>query len=158
MNQMYLLFCMISIFLAAETDSFAQSLEEGLKSSNQQVRCDAYYELFGTGEGSKNFKPEMLYGKTTRQIHELLGDPTSIWTLEYKDTRWLRVWYVFDTCPTEFSNEMKESCKKGGRFGPSLLFRNGKSVSENVFGEETGERRYSVTPEHLRFKKGGTFP
>jgi hypothetical protein len=158
MNQFVWLFSIVSTSLFLADHSPIQSLEQRLKSSDQQVRCDAFYELFGSGEGFKNFRTEKLHGKTTDEIHEMLGEPTSIGILEHKETKWLEVHYRFEVCPTKGSNEEKESCKKGWRYGPSLVFRNGISVEWTSWSEETGEKYYSVTPEHLRFKKGGTFP
>ena len=157
MNNRYVILSIISIFLLIAGQISAQSLRERLRSSDSQVRCDAFYELFGRAEDRRNSTIE-IYGKTTKEIHELLGEPTSTFILEYNKTRWLRIQFLFESCPTGALVEEKESCKKGWRFGPSLLFRDGISVSSQVFSDETGESRYSVTPEHLKFKKGGSFP
>ena len=151
MNKNYLILSIIPILLAIVGQAPAQTLRERLRSSDAQVRCDAFYELFGDAENRRQTSIE-LYGKTTKEIQKLIGEPTATAVLEYKETSWLRVQFLFEVCPT------KEPCKEGWRFGPSLLFRNGKSVPWQVFSDETGEGRYSVTPEHLRFKKGGTFP
>ena|GEM_PF-1278680 len=158
MNHNVLFFSIVLISLFIKSCAPAQSLEERLKSSNQQVRCDAFYELFGIVDGSKNFRTEMLYGKTTKQIHELLGEPTSTYILEYEDTKWLSPHYEFELCPTIASNEFKEAFKKGWRFAPSVIFRNGISVPYSVWSKETRVGNYPIAPEHLRFKKGGAFP
>ena len=151
MNKNYFILSIITILLAIGGQAPAQTLRQRLRSSDAQVRCDAFYELFAVAE-DKRHAPIELYGKTTKEIQELLGEPTSTSILEYKETSWLNVQFLFEVCPT------KQPCKKGWRYGPSLLFRNGLSVPWQIFSDETGAERYSVTPEHLRFKKGGIFP
>jgi hypothetical protein len=149
----------LSILLFAGGRAQGQSLQERLKSSDPQVRCDAFYELFdGGGEPSKKEHLEMLNGKSTAEIYDLLGKPTSIGVLEYKGIKWLLPNYVFEVCPTKAPNDAQEACKQGWRYGPSILFRNGISVPHSKFDRETGATRYSVPPEHLRFKRGGQFP
>src|SRR5215831_7759542 len=158
MSRTWHLFFIICISLLAGDGFLTQSSMERLKSSDQQQRCDAFYEIFGDGVSGEIKKSTLIYGKTTKKIHELLGDPTSIYTLEYKSIKWQRVIYLFDICPTKASIDVKAACKKGWKYGPSVLFRNGISVPESVFSVETDERIYSVTPEHLTFRKGGVFP
>lgn len=157
MKNRYVIPSLIPIFLLIVGQTPAQSLRERLRSSDSQTRSDAFYELFGGTDDGRTF-PIEIYGKTTKEIHELLGDPTSTFILEYNKTRWLRIQFLFESCPTEALVEEKDSCEKGWRFGPSLLFRDAISVPFQVFSNETGADRYSVTPEHLRFKKGGSFP
>jgi hypothetical protein len=158
MNRTWHLFFITGIFLLAGDGFITQSSVERLKSSDLQLRCDAFYEIFGNGVSGETVKSSLIYGKTTKKVHELLGDPTSIYTLEHKSIKWLRISYLFDICPTKASIDEKAACKKGWRYSPSVLFRNGISVPKSVFAEETGEGHYSVTPEHLTFRKGGVFP
>ena len=147
------------ILLLVGNSAKAQPLQERLMSSDLQVRCDAFYELFdGTGEPSQKEHIQRLYGKTTKEIYDFLGKPTSVGVLEYKGIKWLLVSYVFEICPTRAPADAQEACKQGWRYGPSVLFRKGISVPHSQMDKETDLMRYSVPPEHLRFKSGGQFP
>jgi hypothetical protein len=150
-------FCIFLLFILKGYCQ-TQSLEQRLKSTDPQVRCDAFYEVFGGGEPSSGLQAEMLYGKSTKHIYELLGKPSSVGVLEYKGVSWLQVTYLFDECPTNSSQVFKESHKKGWRFGPALFFRNGISVPFDEWGRVTGALSTSMMPEYLRFKEGGQFP
>ncbi len=158
MRRSWRLFFLPCIFLLTG-DGFPKQLSvERLKSPDQQLRCDAFYEIFGFGVSVEIVKSRLIYGKTTKKVHELLGDPTLIYTLEYKGIKWLRADYLFDICPTKAPMAFEAAYKKGWRYSPSVLFRNGISAPDNVFWKETDIGLYSVTPEHLSFRKGGVFP
>jgi hypothetical protein len=148
-------FCIFLLFILKGYCQ-TQSLEQRLKSTDQQVRCDAFYEVFGGGEPSNDFQAEKLYGKSTKQIYDFLGKPSSVGVLEYKGVNWLQVTYHFDVWPTK--DKFKEYHEKGWRFSPALFFRNGKSVPSSEWGKETAALSTSITPEHMRFKVGGQFP
>jgi hypothetical protein len=137
----------------------AQSLQQGLISSDPQVRCDAFHELFGD-EGEPRLKEhrELIYGKTTRQIYDSLGTPTFVGVLEHEGIQWLQVRYLFEVYPRKAPGYAKRAYQKGWRFGPSLTFRNGISVRDHEFNREVLILGTPLTPEHLRFKKGGQFP
>lgn len=132
------------------------------KSSDAQARCDAFYDLFspdGVVNYEDNTKLRRLLGASTRQIHELLGEPTLIRTLNYKGVQWITVDYdFFDTCPSAAWPRMREAWQKyGWHFAPQLVFRNGVVVSHETMKVEL-EYFYQGPPEHWRFKEGGVFP
>jgi hypothetical protein len=148
-------FCVL-LLLIPNVSCQIRPLEQRLKSTDPQVRCDAFYEVFGSLEPRHKFQDEMLYGKSTQQIYELLGKPSRVGVLEYKGVNWLQATYLFDVWPTK--DKSKEYYKKGWRYSPGLFFRNGISVPSTEWGRETGVYSTSIPPEHLRFKDGGQFP
>jgi hypothetical protein len=150
-------FCAFLLFIL-NISCQTRSLEQRLKSTDPQVRCDAFYEVFGSGELRSDFQSEKLHGKSTKQIYELLGKPSRVGVLEYKGVNWMEISYLFDECPTNSPQEFKEMHKKGWRIRPSLIFRNGISVTKNEWARETGVFSTSIPPEHLRFKDGGQLP
>jgi hypothetical protein len=131
-------------------------LADRLKSPDPQVRCDAFHHLFGdfSGPGEKPTRAA-LYGKTTREIYDLLGAPSSLATLDHDGVQWLRISYRFEVCPEGGDHEAWE---RGWRYSPGIVFRNGISVPPSTVDEELGLYRYSAPPQHLRFKEGGCFP
>jgi hypothetical protein len=149
----------VVFILSAPVGAQAQPLGERLKSPDPQVRCDAFYEIFdGAGDPSRKEHVELLHGKSTAEIYDLLGKPTFIGVVKYKGIRWLQVNYVFEVCPTRAPGEFQAACKQGWRYGPSITFRNGTSVPYSKFAQETEVYRYSIPPDYLLFKKGGQFP
>lgn len=128
-------FPIISVLLLIQIGTSGQSLRERLRSTEAQVRCDAFYELFHPGEDKE--PPLEIYGKSTKEIHELLGDPTATLVLEYRGVKWLMVQYLFEKCPTIASPAQKKSCDEGWRFGPAVFFRNNISVPYQVYSDET---------------------
>lgn len=137
----------------------AQSLQVRLTSSDPQVRCDAFYELFdGAGKPTHKEHIEKLYGKTTKQIYDSLGKPSFVGVLEHEGIKWLQVSYLFEVCPSKSPKGAQRAYKKGWRYSPSIIFRNGISVIENEFDREVLTIGYQLIPEHLLFKRGGQFP
>ena len=145
-----LVLCIVSV-TGCHTDS-----PSNLKSPDSQIRCDAFHNLFGdlAGPGEKQTR-KGLYGKTTKEIHALLGDPTSVATLEHKGNRWLQISYRFEVCPTKGG---RDAWEKGWRYSPTVVFRNGISVPPSRLDEELELHKYSIPPQHLKFKEGGRFP
>lgn len=130
-----------------------------LRSPDPQVRCDAFHELFGDLEGTDE-KPsrKMLYGKTTREIHALLGEPSSVSSLIYNGASWLSVSYMFQVCPTKGS---RTAWEKGWRYSPAVVFRNGIAAPYDTFAKEVGVGPWGIAstiPEAKRFRPGGVFP
>lgn len=133
----------------------------GLRSPDPQTRCDAFHRYFnGAGEPDERDTTiqNQLYGKTTTEIHALLGDPTSVGHLEYNGVRWLEIIYRFDVCPTEASPGSHRQWKEGWRYSPSVIFRNGISVKFKAYADELKIFEYQIAPKHLTFKEGGSFP
>jgi len=133
-----------------------EKLEE-FKSPDPQVRCNAFYELFGDSEKSKLMHSQ-LYKKTTKEVYDLLGKPSHVFVLEHKGVKWLRVDYQFEVCPSAASKEEREAWEKGWQFAPMIFFRNGVSVPFKVMVKELELFRYQAIPENLQFKAGGSFP
>ena len=154
---------LITIAMMVVMSGCCHSVNHGsiYKSSDAQVRCDAFYALFTPNGSAINFEDETklrrLLGASTRQIHELLGDPTWVGTLNYRGVHWTEVSYKFDTFPSAEPAQMRQAWREGWRYAPTLVFRNGALVSRKTMDVEL-ENFYQAPPEHLRFKQGGVFP
>jgi hypothetical protein len=149
----------MAAMLAAAGCGQPLGLSPALRSSDPQARCDAFYDLFGTGqdlEDNPRLKP--LLGKSTKEIHRLLGKPSHVGTLDYRGLHYVEVLYRFDQCPSQAPPEERKAWEKGWRFGWSLVFRNGVLIPRAWMDDELQLVWYSMTPERLGFKPGGAFP
>ncbi|PIQ83951.1 MAG: hypothetical protein COV75_04945 [Candidatus Omnitrophica bacterium CG11_big_fil_rev_8_21_14_0_20_63_9] len=142
----------VGVFLAAMPGHAEQ------RARLDQPRCDSLYEVLGDNTEDPRSRWAELYGKTTHEVHTLLGDPTTVSILELQGVRWLRISYECEGCPAGASAEAQAACADGWRYGPHVYFRNGTAVSAQQFLNETGAIAYPAEPEHLKFKTSSAFP
>lgn len=124
-----------------------------LDAIDDQQRCDELYRLVHSERWAA------LAGSSSEEVHELLGPPTSVETLEHEGHVWTLIRYDCKLAPSEASQEERASYEQGMRFAPTLLFRDGVCVPYQAYLDEVlGGQRFAVVPEELRFRPGGSFP
>lgn len=118
-----------------------------------QERADHFYGLVRSGQW------EALAGRGAEEIVALLGPPSDVWVLEHEGHRWQRIVYRFDAVPSRATDEEREAHRKGMRFTPALLFRDGLNVSPDRFDAEVlGGQETAGPPKGIEWQRGGSFP
>jgi hypothetical protein len=102
---------------------------------------------------------DSLAGLRSHEIAEKLGRPDEIGTLVHRGITWTRITYVCRGAPARATDEEKIALRKGWKFAPGLLLRDGVVVPLDTFDREViGDRRTAVPPPELQFQRGGLFP
>lgn len=118
-----------------------------------QERADFFYGLMRSGQWGA------LAERSAEEVRSLLGPPSEVWELDHEGHRWTRIVYRFDSPPSQATEEEKAAIRKGMRFTPTLLFRDGIGVSSDRFNDEVlGGQKTAGPPAGIEWRRGESFP